>query len=43
MDDDLNVRHVKFVAYIHKLMSKYIEISSRQVDVSVRSEQKADI
>lgn len=37
------VRHVKLVVYIHKFISKYIEISCRQVDIEVRSELKVDI
>lgn len=42
-DGKSSAGHVMFVLYIHKFISKYIEIASGQVDIEVRSELKVDI
>lgn len=42
-DDELCVEHVKCVVCIHKVTSKCLEISCRQVDIEVRSELKVDV
>lgn len=41
-DNELSVRHVEFLVYIHKFSSKQTEIC-RQVATEVRSELKVDI